>query len=77
MKRSLQCKPSGDFAANYLKGNTMKIEQIIDALQSAKLYDAAKLQCDNIDNLSMLVAVATGRVATYNELYELFRQLTA
>lgn len=55
----------------------MQIEHIITALQNAKLFDAAKLQCDNIDNLSMLVAVATGKVATYNELYELFRQLTA
>lgn len=55
----------------------MQIEQIIAALNNAKLYEAAKLQCDNIDNLSMLVAVATGKVATYNELYELFRQLTA
>jgi len=55
----------------------MQIEQIITALHNAKVYEAAKLQCDNVDNLSMLVAVATGKVATYNELYELFRKLTA
>lgn len=54
----------------------MTIEQIIVALQNAKLYEAAKLQCNNIDNMSMLVAVATGEVATYNELYELYLQLT-
>jgi hypothetical protein len=55
----------------------MKTEYIIIALQNAKLFDAAKLQCGNVDNLSMLVAVATGKVATYNELYELYRELTA
>lgn len=54
----------------------MQIDQIITALQNAKLLEAAKLQCDNVDNMSMLVAVATGKVATYNELYELYRQLT-
>ena len=55
----------------------MKIEDIIIALQNAKLYDAAKLQCGNVDNMSMLVAVATGKVATYSELYELYNQLSA
>lgn len=55
----------------------MSIEQIIIALQTAKLYEAAKLQCGNVDNMSMLVAVATGKVATYNELYELYRELMA
>lgn len=55
----------------------MKIEDIIIALQNAKLYDAAKLQCGNVDNMSMLVAVATGKVATYSELYELYSQLSA
>jgi hypothetical protein len=55
----------------------MTIEQIIIALQTAKLYEAAKLQCGNVDNMSMLVAVATGKVATYNELYELYSQLMA
>ena len=55
----------------------MKIEDIIIALQNAKLYDAAKLQCGNVDNMSMLVAVATGKVATYSELYELYSQLIA
>jgi hypothetical protein len=55
----------------------MKTEYIITALQDTKLYDAAKLQCGNVDNLSMLVAVATGKVATYNELYELYSQLMA
>lgn len=55
----------------------MTIEQIIVALQNAKLLEAAKLQCGNVDNMSMLVAVATGKVATYNELYELYRQLMA
>jgi len=55
----------------------MQIDQIIVALQNAKLLEAAKLQCGNVDNMSMLVAVATGKVATYNELYELYRQLMA
>lgn len=55
----------------------MSIEQIIIALHNAKLFDAAKLQCGNVDNMSMLVAVATGKVATYNELYDLYRQLMA
>ena len=54
--------------------NTMQIEQIITALHNAKLYDAAKLQCGfvNIDNLSMLVAIATGKVATTKELFAVF-----
>ena len=58
--------------------NNMQTEQIIIALQTAKLYEAAKLQCDNvnIDNLSMLVAVATQHVASNNSLYELFSKLT-
>jgi hypothetical protein len=55
----------------------MQTIEIIAALQNAKLYEAAKLQCGNVDNMSMLVAVATGKVATYNELYELYRELTA
>ena len=55
----------------------MKTEYIITALQDAKLYEAAKLQCGNVDNMSMLVAVATGKVATYSELYELYSQLVA
>ena len=55
----------------------MQTEQIIIALQNAKLYEAAKLQCGNVDNMSMLVAVATGKVATYSELYEVYRQLMA
>jgi hypothetical protein len=55
----------------------MQTNEIISALQKAKLYDAAKLQCGNIDNMSMLVAVATGKVATYNELYDLYNALTA
>ena len=54
----------------------MKTEYIT-ALQDAKLYEAAKLQCGNVDNMSMLVAVATGKVATYSELYELYSQLVA
>ena len=55
----------------------MQITDIIIALQNAKLYEAAKLQCGNVDNMSMLVAVATGKVATYSELYELYSQLVA
>lgn len=55
----------------------MQTEYIITALQTAKLYEAAKLQCGNVDNLSMLVAVATGKVAAYNELYDLYRELMA
>lgn len=57
-----------------LKVNNMQIEQIITALQTAKLYEAAKLQCENvnIDNLSMLVAIATGKVATIKELFAVY-----
>ena len=55
----------------------MQTNEIIIALQDAKLYEAAKLQCGNVDNMSMLVAVATGKVATYSELYEVYRQLMA
>jgi hypothetical protein len=62
---------------NLPKVNIMQTNDIIIALQTAKLFDAAKLQCGNVDNLSMLVAVATGKVATYNELYELYRELMA
>jgi len=55
----------------------MQTEQIITALHNAKLYEAAKLQCDNanIDKLSMIIAVATGNVATYKVLYDMFCQL--
>lgn len=53
----------------------MQVQEIISALHNAKLFDAAKLQCGNVDNMSMLVAVATGKVATYSELYELYKQL--
>ena len=53
----------------------MQVQEIISALHNAKLFDAAKLQCSNVDNMSMLVAVATGKVATYSELYELYKQL--
>jgi hypothetical protein len=55
----------------------MQITDIITALHNAKLYEAAKLQCGNVYNMSMLVAVATGKVATYSELYELYNQLVA
>jgi hypothetical protein len=55
----------------------MQTTEIIIALQTAKLYEAAKLQCGNVDNMSMLVAVATGKVATYSELYALYTELTA
>jgi hypothetical protein len=55
----------------------MQITDIITAFQNAKLYEAAKLQCGNVDNMSMLVAIATGKVATYSELYELYSQLVA
>jgi hypothetical protein len=55
----------------------MQTTEIIIALQNAKLFDAAKLQCGNVDNLSMLVAVATGKVASYSELYELYSELMA
>ena len=60
-----------------LKVNIMQTEQIITALHNAKLYEAAKLQCDNanIDKLSMIIAVATGNVATYKVLYDMFCQL--
>lgn len=52
----------------------MQTEQLITALHNAKLYDAAKLQCENvnIDSLSMLVAVATGKVATTKELFAVY-----
>jgi hypothetical protein len=55
----------------------MQITDIITALQNTKLYEAAKLQCGNVDNMSMLVAVATGKVATYSELYALYTELMA
>ena len=59
------------------KVNTMQIEQIITALHNAKLYEAAKLQCDNInvDNLSMLVAVATGSAIKINDLFALYERI--
>ena len=50
---------------------------IIKALHDKKLYDAAKLQLNNIDNLSMLIAVATGIVMSYNMLYEVHKELSA
>jgi hypothetical protein len=53
----------------------MQVQEIINALHNSKLFDAAQMQCGNVDNMSMLVAVATGKVATYSELYELYEQL--
>jgi hypothetical protein len=53
----------------------MRVQEIISALHNAKLFDAAQMQCGNVDNLSMLVAVATGKVATYSELYELYKTI--
>jgi hypothetical protein len=53
----------------------MQVQEIINALHNAKLFDAAQMQCGNVDNMSMLVAVATGKVATYSELYELYKTI--
>jgi hypothetical protein len=55
----------------------MDVNSIIEALQNAKLYEAAKMQVQtsNIDNLSMLVAVATGKALRTMELYEVYTEL--
>ena len=57
----------------------MTTEQIIKAMHEAKVYEAANMQAriGTIDNLSMLVAVATGLALRHSELYEVFNALIA
>lgn len=57
----------------------MNTTEIIQALHTAKVYEAAKQQVVyvNVDNLSMLVAVATGKVLRTNALFDVFEALRA
>ena len=57
----------------------MTANEIIKAMQDAKVYEAAKLQAAtaNWDNLSLLTAVATGKALLQFELYEIYTALTA
>jgi hypothetical protein len=57
----------------------MTTYDIIQALHTAKVYEAAKQQAHTgtIDNLSMLVAVATGLALNSVGLYEVFNTLYA
>ena len=62
-----------------LKDYIMTTEQIIQAMHQAKVYEAANMQArtGTIDNLSMLVAVATGLALRHGELYDVFNALIA
>jgi hypothetical protein len=55
----------------------MNTQDIIKAMHEAKVYEAAKMQANTgtLDNLSMLVAVATGIAMRPSELYEVFNTL--
>jgi hypothetical protein len=57
----------------------MNTYQIIQALHTAKLYEAAKQQAVYVDedNLCMLVAVATGVVLHTNALFDVVEALRA
>ena len=57
----------------------MNTTEIIQALHTAKVYEAAKQQIAvvNVDNLSMLVAVATGKALRTNDLFAVFEALRA
>lgn len=57
----------------------MNTTEIIQALHTAKVYEAAKQQVTtvNVDNLSMLVAVATGKALRTNALFDVFEALRA
>lgn len=56
----------------------MTTNEIIQALHTAKVYEAAKQQVrtGTVGNLSMLVAVATGLALRTNPLFEVFHALT-
>jgi len=55
----------------------MQVEQIINAMHDAKVFEAGKLavEAGNLDNLSMLVAVATGQALMQFELYDIYNAL--
>lgn len=57
----------------------MNTTEIIQALHTAKVYEAAKQQSAevNVDNLSMLVAVATGKALRTNDLFAVISALLA
>ena len=56
----------------------MQVDQIINAMRDAKVFEAGKLvvEAGNLDNLSMLVAVATGQAMRDMELYEVYNALS-
>lgn len=55
----------------------MTVDQIINAMKAAKVFEAGKLavETNNLDNLSMLVAVATGEALLQFELYDIYNAL--
>ena len=55
----------------------MTVEQIISLMRDAKVFDAGVLAVEtgNLDNLSMLVAVATGKAMRDMELYDIYNEL--
>ena len=55
----------------------MTVDQIINAMHDAKVFEAGKLavETNNLDNLSMLVAVATGKALMQFELYDIYNAL--
>ena len=55
----------------------MTVDQIINAMKAAKVFEAGKLavETNNLDNLSMLVAVATGKALMQFELYDIYNAL--
>ena len=55
----------------------MTLTQIINAMRDAKVFDAGVLavKTNNLDNLSMLVAVATGKALRDMALYDIYTEL--
>ena len=55
----------------------MTLTQIITAMRDAKVFDAGVLavKMNNLDNLSMLVAVATGKALRDMALYDIYTEL--
>jgi hypothetical protein len=62
---------------HHLGVSTMNTNEIIKAMHEAKVYEAANMQArtGTLDNISMLVAVATGLALRPSELYEVFNAL--
>ena len=59
------------------RSDTMNVNEIIKALKMALVYDAFVMnaKATNLDNMKMLVAVATGKAPTMGDLLELVKEI--